>query len=95
MYCKRKQKQNKQTKKSKKTIPQVPSSCCRATSSAAGNDGGQGQKLNSGTSLTRDEKKLPDIAQVVVCGAGVVGASVAYHLPKIGFRDVLLLEQGR
>lgn len=51
--------------------------------------------MNSGTSLARDEKKLPDIAQVVVCGAGVVGASVAYHLPKIGFRDVLLLEQGR
>ena len=52
--------------------------------------GGQG-----GISLAKGDKKLPDAAQVVVCGAGVVGASVAYHLPKFGFKDVLLLEQGR
>lgn len=52
--------------------------------------GGQGA-----ISLARGDKKLPDAAQVVVCGAGVVGASVAYHLPKFGFKDVLLLEQGR
>ena len=25
----------------------------------------------------------------------MVGASVAYHLPKYGFNDVILLEQGR
>lgn len=38
---------------------------------------------------------VPSSAQVVICGGGVVGASVAYHLPKYGFKDVLLLEQGR
>jgi glycine/D-amino acid oxidase-like deaminating enzyme len=32
---------------------------------------------------------------VVVCGGGVVGASVAYHLAKKGWNDVVLLEQGR
>ena len=43
----------------------------------------------------RGGKALPRDAQVVVCGGGVVGASVAYHLPKCGYTDVILLEQGR
>ena len=33
-------------------------------------------------------------ARVVVIGGGVVGASVLYHLAKIGWTDVLLLEIG-
>lgn len=37
---------------------------------------------------------LPEQAQVVVCGGGIVGCSVAYHLPKVGCKDVVLLEQG-
>ena len=31
----------------------------------------------------------------MVCGGGIVGCSVAYHLAKLGWKDVLLLEQGR
>jgi glycine cleavage system aminomethyltransferase T/glycine/D-amino acid oxidase-like deaminating enzyme len=38
---------------------------------------------------------LPARAQVVVVGGGVIGCSVAYHLTKLGWTDVLLLEQGR
>jgi glycine cleavage system aminomethyltransferase T/glycine/D-amino acid oxidase-like deaminating enzyme len=38
--------------------------------------------------------ELPGRAQVVVIGGGVVGTSVAYHLTKLGWTDVLLLEQG-
>lgn len=38
-------------------------------------------------------KPLPGHAQVVVIGAGVIGCSVAYHLTKMGCRDVLLLER--
>ena len=37
---------------------------------------------------------LPDRAQVVIVGGGIVGCSVAYHLTRRGWRDVLLLEQG-
>jgi sarcosine dehydrogenase len=33
-------------------------------------------------------------ARVVIVGGGIVGASVAYHLTKLGWRDVVLLEQG-
>ncbi|MBV9219528.1 MAG: FAD-dependent oxidoreductase, partial [Methylobacteriaceae bacterium] len=32
-------------------------------------------------------------AQVVVIGGGVVGASVLYHLTKLGWTDVVLLER--
>jgi 4-methylaminobutanoate oxidase (formaldehyde-forming) len=33
-------------------------------------------------------------ARVVIVGGGIVGNSVAYHLTKLGWRDVVLLEQG-
>ena len=36
---------------------------------------------------------LPDQAQVVIIGGGVVGCSLAYHLVKIGWTDVVLLER--
>ena len=38
---------------------------------------------------------IPDSARVVIIGGGVMGCSVAYHLTKHGWRDVVLLEQGR
>jgi 4-methylaminobutanoate oxidase (formaldehyde-forming) len=37
---------------------------------------------------------LPRHARVVIIGGGVVGCSAAYHLARLGWRDVLLLEQG-
>src|SRR5438270_7192073 len=39
--------------------------------------------------------KFPDSARAVVIGGGIIGCSVAYHLTKHGWRDVVLLEQGR
>lgn len=38
-------------------------------------------------------EQLPKHAQVVIIGGGVVGCSVAYHLTKHGWRDVVLLER--
>ncbi|MFD1561027.1 FAD-dependent oxidoreductase [Paraburkholderia silviterrae] len=37
---------------------------------------------------------VPTHAKVVIVGGGIVGCSVAYHLTKLGWRDVVLLEQG-
>lgn len=37
--------------------------------------------------------KLPSQARVVIIGGGVIGCSVAYHLTKLGWSDVLLLER--
>ena len=38
---------------------------------------------------------LPTHAQVVIIGGGVIGCSVAYHLTKLGWRDVVLLERSQ
>src|SRR5450631_1558925 len=38
---------------------------------------------------------LPGHARVVIIGGGVIGCSVAYHLTKLGWQDVLLLERRR
>ena len=39
------------------------------------------------------DKKIPKTAKVVVIGGGVIGCSVAYHLTKFGWNDVVLLER--
>jgi glycine cleavage system aminomethyltransferase T/glycine/D-amino acid oxidase-like deaminating enzyme len=37
---------------------------------------------------------LPSHARCVVIGCGIVGNSVAYHLTRLGWRDVVLLDKG-
>ncbi len=39
--------------------------------------------------------KVPSHARVVIVGGGVAGCSVAYHLTKLGWTDVVLLERKR
>ena len=41
------------------------------------------------------DEVLPTSARVVIVGGGIVGCSVAYHLTALGWKDVLLLEQGK
>jgi glycine cleavage system aminomethyltransferase T/glycine/D-amino acid oxidase-like deaminating enzyme len=41
----------------------------------------------------RSDSTLPDRAQVVIVGGGVIGCSIAYHLAHLGWTDVVLLEQ--
>ncbi|MBM3126326.1 MAG: FAD-binding oxidoreductase, partial [Chloroflexi bacterium] len=48
-------------------------------------DQNQSQKNSAGA--------LPSQAQVVIIGGGVIGCSVAYHLTKLGWKDVLILEK--
>jgi 4-methylaminobutanoate oxidase (formaldehyde-forming) len=41
------------------------------------------------------DSALPRETKVVIVGGGVIGCSVAYHLTKLGWKDVVLLEQNR
>ena len=43
---------------------------------------------------TSNNKVLPSSAEVVITGGGVIGTSIAYHLQKLGWKDIVLLEQG-
>jgi 4-methylaminobutanoate oxidase (formaldehyde-forming) len=36
---------------------------------------------------------LPKSARVVIVGGGIIGCSVAYHLAKLGWKDIVLLER--
>ena len=37
---------------------------------------------------------MQDRAQVVIIGGGIIGCSTAYHLTKMGWKDVVILEKG-
>ena len=41
------------------------------------------------------DKALPIHARAVIIGGGIVGCSVAYHLAKLGWGEIVLLEQGQ
>ena len=34
-------------------------------------------------------------AETVIVGAGIVGSALAFHLARMGHRDVLVLDRGR
>ena len=40
------------------------------------------------------DSTLPAQARVVIVGGGTIGCSIAYHLTKLGWHDVVLLERG-
>ena len=40
------------------------------------------------------EGALPDRARLVIMGAGIVGCSAAYHLARLGWRDMVVVDQG-
>jgi heterotetrameric sarcosine oxidase gamma subunit len=40
-------------------------------------------------------RTLPSRARVVIIGGGISGCSIAYHLVKLGWRDVVLLERAQ
>ena len=45
--------------------------------------------------LSGGPEALPKHARVVVAGGGIIGTSIAYHLAKLGWSDVLLLERAQ
>ncbi|MBW8011543.1 MAG: FAD-dependent oxidoreductase [Chloroflexi bacterium] len=49
--------------------------------------------MSEDTQSNNPNDSLPSHAQVVIVGGGVIGCSIAYHLTKLGWKDVLLLER--
>jgi len=49
--------------------------------------------MTEADSTTAPSDSFPTQAQVVIIGGGVIGCSVAYHLTRLGWRDVVLLER--
>ena len=52
-------------------------------------------KFSTSSPVSSDNVKVPSQSEVVICGGGVIGASVAYHLAERGWNDVTVLEQGQ
>src|SRR5689334_10608848 len=43
---------------------------------------------------TLDTGSLPEAAEIVIVGGGVIGLSIAYHLARLGLTNVVVLERG-
>jgi 4-methylaminobutanoate oxidase (formaldehyde-forming) len=52
-------------------------------------------KMSTDTQPESCSNSLPSHAQVVIIGGGVIGCSIAYHLTKLGWQDVVLLERSQ
>src|SRR5919206_3306100 len=44
--------------------------------------------------MTETPSGLPASARAVIIGAGIVGNSLAYHLARLGWRDLVLVDKG-
>ncbi len=51
--------------------------------------------MSNETKTPAKSNTLPSQAQVVIIGGGVIGCSIAYHLTKLGRKDVVLLEKAQ
>ena len=38
---------------------------------------------------------MKDSAQVIIIGGGIIGCSTAYHLTRMGWKDVVIVEKGQ
>ncbi|MGD9093709.1 MAG: FAD-dependent oxidoreductase [Anaerolineales bacterium] len=51
--------------------------------------------MSENQTVEKPTKVLPTHAKVVIIGGGVLGCSTAYHLTKLGWKDVVLLERAQ
>lgn len=73
----------------------IPANMLRAVSNRSCLQGRLTQSLLGGKARALSSQNPPTHAGVVVVGGGVIGTSIAYHLGKMGVKDVVLLEQSK
>jgi hypothetical protein len=39
--------------------------------------------------------ELPKSTKVIICGGGLVGTSIAYHLTQFGYKDIVLVTRNK
>lgn len=76
----------------RKVVPVANTTWTRWYSSS---DQGEEPDFSPHSTHAKANLTVPDQARVVICGGGVIGLSVAYHLAEKGWTDVVVLEQGR
>jgi len=47
------------------------------------------------TSSEQVSDTFPSETKVVICGGGLIGTSVAYHLGQLGYKDVVLVTRDK
>jgi hypothetical protein len=47
------------------------------------------------STTTSSISKLPKSTKVLICGGGLIGASVAYHLTQLGYKDIVLVTRNK
>ena len=40
-------------------------------------------------------RSIPSSVRVVICGGGLIGTSIAYHLAQLGYKDAVLLTKNK
>jgi len=57
---------------------------------------GGGRPTLASVEAIERENTVPSHARVVICGGGLIGSSVAYHLAELGWgTDTVVIEKGR
>ena len=51
--------------------------------------------MSGDRAIARPTEDLPARAEIVIIGGGIIGVSTAYHLTRLGRKDIIVLEQGR
>ena len=52
------------------------------------------QKTTGGGAISTGNK-LPKSTKVLICGGGLIGVSVAYHLTQLGYKDIVLVTRNK
>jgi hypothetical protein len=70
---------------------------CHQSSSSSSSSSSSTTSINDQQNQIENSSipQLPSATKVVICGGGLVGTSIAYHLGELGYKDVILLTKDK